>query len=108
MFAVSFRFSFNAYMQLFYLLCVFRVVLLIFSFVRNMYNDFKHVNDVDRVLRDKNREIEIFIEKKVRQKVLKRIIFSDTIALELEIQSMNVLTYAHFVWGWSKRSVENT
>lgn len=30
-----------------------------------MHNDFKHVNDVDRVLRDRNREIEIFVEKKV-------------------------------------------
>lgn len=30
-----------------------------------MDNDFKHVNDVDRVLRDKNREIELFVEKKV-------------------------------------------
>lgn len=30
-----------------------------------MHNDFKHVNDVDRILRDKNREIDIFVEKKV-------------------------------------------
>lgn len=38
------------------------------SFVRNMNNDFKHVNDVDRVLRDKTREIELFAEKKVCMK----------------------------------------
>lgn len=31
-----------------------------------MQNDFKHVNDVDRVLRDRNREIDIFVEKKVK------------------------------------------
>lgn len=31
-----------------------------------MRNDFKHVSDIDRVLRDANREIEIFEEKKVR------------------------------------------
>lgn len=30
-----------------------------------MQNDFEHVNDVDRVLRDRNREIDIFVEKKV-------------------------------------------
>lgn len=36
-----------------------------------MRNDFKHIHDIDRVLRSSNREVEDLIEKKVQVHAMK-------------------------------------
>lgn len=60
LYPIAIGFKLNAFFSsLFVSICVTS------SFVRNMQNDFKPVNDVDRELRDRNREIELFVEKKV-------------------------------------------